>query len=48
MQLELLASGSIDGLLPEELEKLGEVLYMSIVSVDDIKASTEEELSCDR
>ncbi|VDK64503.1 unnamed protein product [Onchocerca ochengi] len=48
MQLELFASGSIDGLPSEELKKLGEVLYMSIVSVDDIKASTDEELSCDR
>ncbi|VDO34411.1 unnamed protein product [Brugia timori] len=48
MQLELLASGSIDGLPSEELKKLGEILYMSIVAVDDIKASTEEGLSCDR
>ncbi|EJD74350.1 rho guanine nucleotide exchange factor 7 [Loa loa] len=48
MQLELLTSGSIDGLSSEELKKLGEILYMSIVSVDDVKASTEEELSCDR
>ncbi|VDK78591.1 unnamed protein product [Litomosoides sigmodontis] len=48
MQLELLASGSIDGLPSEELKKLGEILYMSIVSVDDVKASVEEELSCDR
>ncbi|VDO63129.1 unnamed protein product [Onchocerca flexuosa] len=48
MQLELFASGSIDGLPSEELKKLGEVLYMSIVSVDDVKASTDEELSCDR
>lgn len=48
MQLELLASSSIDGLPSEELKKLGEILYMSIVSVDDVKASVEEELSCDR
>uniref|UniRef100_A0A915Q779 SH3 domain-containing protein n=1 Tax=Setaria digitata TaxID=48799 RepID=A0A915Q779_9BILA len=47
MQLELLASGSIDGLPSEELKKFGEILYMGIVSVDDVKASTEEELSCD-
>ncbi|CAG9533512.1 unnamed protein product [Cercopithifilaria johnstoni] len=48
MQLELLTSGSIDGLPSEELKKLGEISYMSIVSVDDVRASVEEELSCDR
>ncbi|VDN02275.1 unnamed protein product [Thelazia callipaeda] len=48
MQLELLSSGFIDGLSSDELKKLGDVLYMSIVSVDDVKASTEEGLSCDR
>ncbi|KAM3728117.1 Rho guanine nucleotide exchange factor [Dirofilaria immitis] len=48
MQLELFSSGSIDGLPSEELKKLGEVLYMGIATVDDVKASTDEELSCDR
>lgn len=48
MQLELLASGTVDGLPSDELKKLGEIIYMGILSVDDIKASTDEGLSCDR
>ncbi|VDN42812.1 unnamed protein product [Gongylonema pulchrum] len=48
MQLELLSSGSIDGLSSEAMKKLGEIIYMAIVSVDDVKASTDEGLFCDR
>lgn len=48
MQLELTTSGLISGLSSTELAQFGDIAYMGIVSVDDVKASTDEGLCCDR